>query len=101
MYVNGHKCGYSECNNCNKYVGKNHKCFMKKVKAKGGYCKVNSKKPCKNNDSIKRKIGAIRVEPTQRNASFMTSKLPKTQAHTPLTSQLYKTSMVESTYTTI
>ena len=24
-YVNSHKCGYSECNNCNKYVGKNHK----------------------------------------------------------------------------
>ena len=54
-YVNGHKCGYTECNNCNKYVGKNHKCFMKKVKVKGGYCKVNSKKPCKNNDSIKKK----------------------------------------------
>ena len=28
---------------------------MKKVKAKGGYCKVDSKKPCKNNDSIKKK----------------------------------------------
>ena len=48
--VNSHKCGYSECNNCNKYVGKNKKCFMKKVKAKG-----LSKKPCKNNDSIKKK----------------------------------------------
>ena len=22
-YVNSHKCGYNECNNCNKYVGKN------------------------------------------------------------------------------
>ena len=54
-YVNSHKCGYSECNNCNKYIGKNHKCFMKKVKAKGGYCTVDSKKPCKNNDSIKKK----------------------------------------------
>ena len=54
-YVNSHKCGYSECNNCNKYVGKNHKCFMKKVKAKGGYCTVNGKEPCKNNDSIKKK----------------------------------------------
>ena len=53
-YVNNHKCGYSECNNCNKYVGKNHKCFMKKVKAKGGYCTVDSMKPCKNNDSIKK-----------------------------------------------
>ena len=47
-YVNNHKSGYTECNNCNKYVGKNHKCFMKKVKAKGGYCKVDSKKPCRN-----------------------------------------------------
>ena len=54
-YVNNHKCGYTECNNCNKYVGKNHKCFMKKVKVKGGYCKVDSKKPCKNNDSYKKK----------------------------------------------
>ena len=52
-YVNNHKCGYTECNNCNKYVSKNHKCFMKKVKAKGGYCTVDSMKPCKNNDSIK------------------------------------------------
>ena len=55
-YVNSHKCGYSECNNCNKYVGKNHKCFMKKVKAKGVYCMVDSKKPCKNNYSIKKKV---------------------------------------------
>ena len=54
-YVNSHKCGFSECNNCNKYVGKNYKSFMKKVKAKGGYCTVDSKKPCKNNDSIKMK----------------------------------------------
>ena len=54
-YVNSHKCGYAECNNCNKYVGKNHKCFMKKIKAKGGYCTVDGKKPCKNNDSIKKK----------------------------------------------
>ena len=53
--MNCHKCGYSECNNCNKYVGKNHKCFMKKVKAERGYCTVDSKKPCKNNDSIKKK----------------------------------------------
>ena len=54
-YVNSHKCDYSECNNCNKYVGKDHKCFMKKVKAKGGYCTVNGKEPCKNDDSIKKK----------------------------------------------
>ena len=54
-YVNSHKCGYTECNNCNKYIGKNHKCFMKNVKSKGGYCTVDSKKPCKNDDSIKMK----------------------------------------------
>ena len=51
-YVNSHKCGYSECTNCGKYVSNNHKCFMKKVRAKGGNC-IN-KKPCKNNDSIKK-----------------------------------------------
>ena len=51
-FVNSHKCGFSECNNCNKYVGKNHECFMKKIKAKGGYCTTGSKEPCKNNDSI-------------------------------------------------
>ena len=28
---------------------------MKKIKAKGGYCTVDSKKTCKNNDSIKMK----------------------------------------------
>ena len=53
-YVNCHKCGYSECTNCGKYVGKNHKCFMKKVKAKGGNCMTGKKEPCKNNDSIKK-----------------------------------------------
>ena len=51
-YVNDHKCGYSECANCGKYVDKGHKCFMKKVKAKGGYC--SNKDPCKNNNSIKK-----------------------------------------------
>ena len=53
-YVNCHKCGYSECTNCGKYVGKDHKCFMKKVKAKGGNCMTGKKEPCKNNDSIKK-----------------------------------------------
>ena len=44
----------SERNSCNKYVGKNHKCYLKKVKAKGGYCMAGNKNPCKNNDSIKK-----------------------------------------------
>ena len=51
-YVNNHKCGYTECTNCGKYVSNNHKCFMKKVIAKGGNCL--NKKPCKNNESIKK-----------------------------------------------
>ena len=51
-YVNNHKCGYTECTNCGKYVSNNHKCFMKKVIAKGGNCP--NKKPCKNNESIKK-----------------------------------------------
>ena len=54
-YVNNHKYGYTECNNCNRYVGRSHKCFIKKVKSKGGHCMVDSKEPCKNNDSIKKK----------------------------------------------
>ena len=29
-YVNSHRCGYSECTNCGKYVDKNHKCFIKR-----------------------------------------------------------------------
>ena len=81
-YVNNHKCGYTECNNCNKYVGKNHKCFMKKVKAKGGYCKVDSKKPCKSNDSIKKKDWCYLCRTYTERYIFTISKLPKTQGHT-------------------
>ena len=54
-YVNCHKCGFSECSNCKKYIDKNHKRYMKKVKAKSGYCTVDKKKPCRTNDSIKKK----------------------------------------------
>ena len=53
-YVNCHKCGFSECYNCGKYVSKDHKCFMKKIKAKGGNCTSGKEVPCKNNDSIKK-----------------------------------------------
>ena len=49
-----HRCGYSECTNCGKYVGKNHKCFMKKVKAKGGNCMTFKMESCYNDDSIKK-----------------------------------------------
>ena len=54
-YVSIHKCGYSECTNCYKYVGKNHKCFMKKIEAKGGNCKYDQREPCRNNNPIKKK----------------------------------------------
>ena len=53
-YVNCHRCDYSECTNCGKYVGKNHKCFMKKVKAKGGNCMTFKMESCYNDDSIKK-----------------------------------------------
>ena len=53
-YVNNHKCGYSECTNCGMYVDKDHKCYLKKVKAKGGLCTVDGKEQCKNNGSMKK-----------------------------------------------
>ena len=54
-FMKKHNHGYSECTNCGKYVGKDHKCYLKKVKAKGGYCMTGNKEPCKNNDSMKKK----------------------------------------------
>ena len=34
-----HVCGYSECSNCGKYCNlQDHKCYMKVVETKGGYC---------------------------------------------------------------
>ena len=53
-FIKEHKCGYSEYNNCNKYVGKNHKCYLKRVKAKGGYCMAGNKKPCKVTTQLKK-----------------------------------------------
>ena len=53
-YVDFHRCGYSECTNCGKYIGKNHKCFMKKVKAKGGNCMTFKMESYYNDDSIKK-----------------------------------------------
>ena len=43
---------------------------------------VDSKNLVKIMIQLKRKIGVIRVEPTQRNTYFTISKLPKTQVHT-------------------
>ena len=50
---------------------------------------------------LKRRIGAIHVEHTQRNTYFTTSKQLKTQAPTLLTSQLHKTSKAKNTYITV
>ena len=100
-YVNCHKCGYSECNNCNKYVGKNHKCFMKKVKAKGGYCKVSSKKPCKNNDSSKKKDWCYSCRTYTEKYIFYDFEATQNTGNTPLTSQLHKTSKTKNTCITV
>ena len=53
-YVDFHRCGYSECTDCEKYVGKNHKCFTKKVKGKGSNCMTFKMESCYNDDSIKK-----------------------------------------------
>ena len=53
-YAKSHKCSYSECINCNKYIGKDHKCYLKKVKSKGGHCMAGNKESCKTNDSIEK-----------------------------------------------
>ena len=79
-YVNSHKYCYSECHNCNKYVGKNHKCFMKKVKATA---KSIVRNLVKIMIQLKTKIDDIHVKPSQRNTYSLTLKLPKTQAHIP------------------
>ena len=54
-YVNDHKCGYRECTNCGKYVDKDHKCYLKKMEVKGGYCMINKDKSCRMNKSMKKK----------------------------------------------
>ena len=59
-----------KCTNRGKYVDKNHKCYLKKVKTKGGNCTFDIKNPCRLNKSIKRKIGVSRVDPTQKNTYF-------------------------------
>ena len=50
---------------------------------------------------LKRRIGAIHVEPTQRNTYFTTLNVHKTQVPTPLTSQLHKTSKEMNMYKTV
>ena len=42
-----HICGYSVCNNCEEYCNlQDHKCYMKTVETKGGFCTKNE--ACKN-----------------------------------------------------
>ena len=43
------------CNNCNKYCETNHKCFMKKIKCKGGNCIKYIKNPCRLNKLLNKK----------------------------------------------
>ena len=50
---------------------------------------------------LKRRIGAIYVEHTQRSTYFTISKQLKTQEPTLLTSQLHKTSKAKNTYITV
>lgn len=54
-YVIEHKCCYKECSNCGKYVNNEHKCYLKKIKVKGGHCTIDINNPCKTNDSMKKK----------------------------------------------
>ena len=58
-FMKQHKCGYYECGNCGVYVDSEHKCYMKKLKAKGGNCTADNNVTCRqaklNDDSIKRK----------------------------------------------
>ena len=50
---------------------------------------------------LKRRIGAIHVEHTQRSTYFTISKQLKTQEPTLITSQLHKTSKAKNTYITV
>ena len=102
-YVNFHKCSYSgECNNCNKYVDKNHKCFMKKIKAKGGHCTVDSKKPCKNNDSIKMKDWCHSCKTyTEKYIFYDFEATQNTGTHTVNLSTVHKTSKAKNTCITV
>ena len=54
-YIKIHKCGFKICYNCNKYCKNNHKCFIKKIKCKGGNCTKDNKKPCRLNKSLPKK----------------------------------------------
>ena len=71
------------------------------MKAKGGYCISGNKKPCINNNSIKKNDWCYSCRTYTEKYIFTTSKLPKTQVPTQLTSQSHKTSMEMNMYTTV
>ena len=87
--------------NFEKYVGKDHKCYLKKVEAKDGYCTAGNKEPCKNNHSIKKMDWRHSCRTYTEKYIFYDSKLPKTQVPTLLTSQSHKTSKETNTCTTV
>ena len=87
-FTKEHKCGYSECNNCNNYVGRDHKCYLKRSKQRAVTVWLVIRNLSKLTRRSKRRIGVIPVD------------LTKTQEPTPLTYRLHKTSTVTNTYTT-
>lgn len=54
-HVDDHKCGYKDCSNYGNYVDQAHRCYMKKLKLKGGNCIFNKDCPCRLNKSLKKK----------------------------------------------
>ena len=71
---------------------------MKKVKAKGGFCVLDRKKPCILNKSLKKRNGAIRVNLIQKNTSFTILKPLKIQVLIMLTYRLQRTLTTRNTY---
>ena len=54
-FIKIQKCGHRECTNCQKYIDKDHKCYMERIKAKVGNCTIDRDKTWKSNGSIKKK----------------------------------------------
>ena len=96
-FIKVHKCGYSECTNCEKYIDKDHKCFLKRLKLNVVTARLVIRNLGKITIQLKRRIGEL----TQRDTYFTTSKLPKTQVPTLLPSQSHRTSKETNTYTTV
>ena len=54
-YVNNHNGDIENAQMCGKNVDKDHKCYLKNVKTKGGNSINNKNDPCRNNKSMKKK----------------------------------------------